>query len=564
MKKITLFVIAVGLLCSLVACRKADKGEPEPLVGAPVVATKSKPNILLVVADDMGYSDLGAFGAEIQTPHIDRLAEQGILLSNFHSTPVCSTTRASLLTGMDNHLVGIGTVPSAMAPNQKGAPGYEGYLTRAAATLPEILHDNGYNTYMAGKWHLGSIPEAKPSIRGFSRSFAMMTGGGAGHFDDFHAFAFGPGKANYQENGETLSLPEDFYSTKTYTEKIMEYIEMDRAMDAPFFAYLAYTAPHWPLQAPDESIAKYKGVYDEGFEAIRAARLVRQKALGLVPDDIQAAPDQNLNLPWSSLTSDQQKIEARKMEIYAAMVDDIDRYMGKLVQYLKDIGEYENTYIIFMSDNGPEGREIDDEIKINGVRLGEWIEKCCDNSYENMGRLNSYVWYGEQWGWVSATPLKQFKAFTEQGGIQVPAIISHPSFAANAGINSAFITVKDLMPTILEIVGIEHPETYAGQSILPIEGKSLVNLLSGTEKRVHADNYVTGWEFVGRRALRLGDWKIVAGRLTGDKGEWQLYNIADDPAELLDLAKERPKILEQMVAFWEQYSDDNNIILPEF
>ena len=522
---------------------------------------KSRPNILLVVADDLGYSDLGAFGGEIDTPNLDKLAQEGVRLSSFYATPACSTTRASLLSGTDYHLTGLGSLPSAMTPNQKGLPGYEGYLNSRVLTIPELMRDAGYATYMSGKWHLGTAESSIPANRGFDRSFVMLTGAG-GHFDDLGAI--GPQKTPYQEDGRDVALPEDFYSTRTYTDKLINQIEAGRERQAPFFAYLAYSAPHWPLQAPEASIAKYRGKYDKGFGDIQAGRVARQKSLGVINEGTLPFPSDMADQQWIKLSEEERKIEVRKMEIYAAMIDDLDKEIARLVDYLKRIGEYDNTYIFFMSDNGPEGRDIGSGLKIKGKSLDGWITSCCDNSYENMGKGDSYLWSGSGWAWTSAAPLRGLKVYTHEGGIRVPAFVSHPGLRKGA-IEDSFATIKDIMPTFLELGGITHPGTrYQGRNVLPMQGASLVPLLNGEAKTVHDQNYITGWEFLGRRALRKGDWKIVSLQASDDRAEWQLFNISSDPTELNDIAQENPVVLQEMVDAWDVYAAENNIVLPDF
>lgn len=534
----------------------SDTGNAE-IPKAPYSSTQKRANILLIVADDLGYSDLGAFGGEIDTPNLDTLARNGVLLSNFHSTASCSPTRSMLLSGTDHHLAGLGNMLEHMAPNQSGNPGYEGYLNFRVATVAELLRDAGYDTYMTGKWHLGLSNDTSPKARGFEKSFAMLMGGG-GHFDDMPLV--GPGKVRYQENGKDINLPLDFYSSQTYADKLIEYIGQ-RQHDNPFFAYLAFSAPHWPLQAPAASISKYKGKYDEGYDVLSARRIQRMQELSLISAETKPFPRVEGEPAWSNLSSEDKKIEARKMEIYAAMVDDMDIYIGKVIDHLKKIGEYENTYIFFMSDNGAEGHHLDETIDI----LADWINKCCDNSYENMGSRDSYIWYGPNWARVSSTPFNMYKGFTTEGGVRVPAVISHHSLNHKGNnISSGFATVMDVMPTILDIAGVSHPGTkYHGKEILPMQGSSMLSMLKRETPSVHDENHVTGWALFARRALRQGDWKVVSGQPPYTQGEWQLYNLAKDPSELDDLSVTMPEKHQELIKLWHQYAADNNVILPD-
>ena len=349
-----------------------------------------RPNFLVILADDLGYSDLGVLGSEIRTPNIDALAAEGVLLTNYHVSPSCSPTRAMLLTGTDTHPAGLGTMAGDADEIQAGHPGYEGYLSDRVVTVASLLRDAGYHTYMAGKWHLGVAPHLSPERRGFERAFAIIAGG-ASHFGDAAPILEGYPTA-YRENGTDVSIPEDFYSSDFYTDKLIEYLEEGSQDDQPFFAYAAYTAPHWPLQAPDDYIDRYRGIYDDGYDTLRATRvqnLVDGHVVPAVP-----VPDRVDWVPaWDSLDEEQKRIEARRMEIYAAMVESLDDDIGRLLDYLKRTGQYENTVIFFSSDNGAEGSQIgtmyDNE---------DWIPTRFDNRYENMGRIGSYVWDGPRLG----------------------------------------------------------------------------------------------------------------------------------------------------------------------
>ncbi len=529
----------------------------------------ARPNILLVVLDDVGFSDLGFLGSEIRTPTLDKLAASGIVLTEFHATPNCSPTRAMLLSGTDSHIAGLGNMAEELAPNQKGRPGYEGYLNRRVAALPEVLRDAGYRTYMTGKWHLGLERETGPAARGFQRSFAMLEGG-AGAFGNMLPLV-GPGKARYREDGESLSaLPRGFYSSAFYTERMIDYIESGRDSEQPFFAYLAYTAPHWPLQAPSESIARYAGAYDGGYDALRATRLASLQTLGLVKSGIRPFSRMPGEPPWSSLTPEQQRVEARKMEIYAAMVDDVDRYLGRLLTYLRESDQYRNTVVVVLSDNGPEAHHLEQ----GWDALRDWVAACCDNSYDNMGAADSYLWYGPNWGLAGNTPARMFKGFTSQGGVRVPALFHYPAGLASGLRSDAIISVMDVMPTLLELAGVDRPgPVFRGRPVAAMQGRSLLPVLTGTADDVRGPADYLGWELFGKRGLRQGSWKIIyepyheileprpAGVLTN---RWQLYNLADDPAEMNDLAASEPERLARMVGLWEAYRERNGVILPDW
>ena len=561
MKPVLFSVIVATLLCSLAACSGTDSGSSG--------SEDSRPNILLIVVDDLAFNDLGLLGSEIRTPNMDALAREGVFLTNFHVSPNCSPTRAMLFSGVDTHNAGLGNMLEDMASNQVGNPGYEGYLNFQVAALSELFLEAGYNTYMAGKWHLGVTRETSPAARGFERSFAPLQGG-AGAFGNMLPMV-GPGKALYRVNGEQLdTLPEDFYSTKFYTELMQEYISADLDGGKPFFAYLSYTSPHWPLQAPQESIARYKGVYDAGYDALAEQRLQNLKDRGLVGADVEPFPRLLDERPWDELSPEEQRYQAKIMEIYAAMVDDVDVYIGRMIDYLKEIGEYENTVIFFMSDNGPEGHAMEHSF----VEAAEWAEVCCDNSYENIGNADSYVWLGPNWARAGNTPLRMFKGYTSQGGVRAPAFFHYPRVMQRAVMNDSIVTVKDVMPTLLELAGIEHPGagTFQGREVIAMEGRSVVPVLTGACASIREPGDFMGWELFGKQAIRQGDWKILYvpsvpsrdERLPVLKpGQWQLYNLAEDPAEMNDLAHSNPEKLREMLALWEQYTQEINFIYPD-
>lgn len=526
----------------------------------------NRPNILLVVADDLAFTDIGAFGGEIETPNLDALAASGVRLTQFYVAPTCSPTRSMLLSGTNNHLAGLGNMAEELRENQQANPGYEGYLNFRVAALPELLQDAGYHTYMAGKWHLGLTAETNPGARGFEHYFSLLQGG-AGHLDQMPLI--GPKPAIYEEDGERINLPEDFYSSRTYSERMIEYLENRPKDGKPFFAYLTYTAPHWPLQAPNESIEKYAGKYHSGYDALQASRFKKMQELGLTAPSMKVMEPLPSEKTWDLLSDEEKRIEARKMEIYAAMVDDLDHYLGTVLESLKNSGDFENTLIIFMSDNGPEGAHLD----IGWDALGEWVDQCCDNSLENMGAANSYIWPGPNWTRAVAPSSRMFKGFTTEGGIRAPAIIHFPSVLPGGSIKGAMTTVMDVLPTILELAEIEHPKTFKGKEILPLRGTSMLSMLKGESDFVHGKNYTMGWELFGRRAIRQGDWKIVwepsgipwkPDDPNAIEDQWHLYNLVSDPGEQIDLANEEPEILKNLVEQWENYAQETGVIIPDY
>lgn len=516
-----------------------------------------RPNLLLVVADDLGYSDLGVMGSEIRTPHLDALARSGLLLTNFHVSPACSPTRAMLLSGTDNHPAGLGTMSGEWDDNQKGRPGYEAYLSDRVVSVASLLRDAGYHTYMVGKWHLGEEPGQGPDRRGFERSFVLLSGG-ASHFADATPLVEGSEPAPYREDGRPVDLPDDFYSSRFYTDRLMDYIRGGLPDARPFFAYAAYTAPHWPLQVPEDSIDSYHGAYDPGWDVLRARRLAKLKAMGFVPEEIEEPARIAFAPAWESLSAEEKRTEARKMELFSAMVEKLDENVGRLLDFLEAVGELDNTFIMFFSDNGAEGNPIE-----NLHNNAEWIPRRFDNSYENMGRRSSYVFYGPGWAQATTAPFRLFKAFPTEGGIRVPAIVSYHRFHPARQTSDVFVSVKDVAPTLLELAGTTHPgRQYEGREVVPIEGDSMLSFLEGNLPSVHGSDYVMGWELFGRRAVRRGDWKLLWLAEPYGTSRWELFNLVRDPLESQDLSGANPEKLRELITLWDGYVEANGVILP--
>ena len=515
----------------------------------------ARPNVLLIVIDDMGYSDVGAFGGEIRTPNIDELARSGLMMTNFYVGPACSPTRSMLLSGNDNHVAGMGTNAEVIAPEQAGQPGYEGYLNERVVSFASLLQDAGYHTYMSGKWHLGEEPEQDPSRKGFEKSYALLQGG-ASHFDD-EWMMYANYAPTYRENGVRVHVPGGFYSTEFYTDKLIEYIDQQQDSD-PFLAYLAFTAPHDPLHVPDEWLGKYEGAYDRGYEAVREQRLRRQQELGVVPEGTTLGPWLPVVPRWNELGQEERSREARRMEIYAAMVENIDFHIGRLFSYLQEAGHFDDTLIIFFSDNGANGMEMHMYPDTDEA----WVENNSDNRFENWGRRFSRIAEGPGWAQVSSTPFRLFKGFIAEGGIRSPLIISGPGVAPGGETMPAVAHVMDIAPTLLEIAGASYPSHYDGRDVLPMRGRSMVPLLSGRSDLVHAEDEPIGWEMMGWRGIRMGDWKATWITAPFGASEWELFELAADPGESRDLAVDQPRTLHRLVELWEAYADQVGVILP--
>ena len=528
--------------------------------------SENKPNILLIVADDLGYSDIGSFGGEIATPNLDKLANDGgSKLTNFHVAPTCSPTRSMLMSGTYNHLAGLGAMVEWVADNQRDKPGYEGYLNDRVAPLPELLKDAGYRTFMAGKWHLGMLDGQGPDTHGFDDSFAMLPGAGD-HYSDRGLFPF-MAKTPYRENGKAATLPKNFYSSRFYSDKAIQYIDSAvKTKDQPFFGYLAYTAPHWPLQVDKKYSDKYKGKYSDGYEKIRATRLTKLADLGLIDEHTTHSAGSACYPLWQQLSPEEQAKQARMMEIYAGMVDALDENIGRVIQHLKDIGQYDNTLIVFISDNGADARPE------KGLAAeSAYVQETFDNSMQNMGAPNSFVSYGGAWAQVSNTPFSLHKGMVTEGGIRVPAIIHLPNSQGQAGKHSQtnsqtlseFASVMDLLPTFLGVAGAERPGTeYKGRKVLPIVGKSILPYLHGEQDFIHKDE-VYGFSVHGRQGLQYNQWKLVRLPAPFAKGQWQLYNLDEDSGETHDLAGDNPKKLQEMVARWDTFAADTGVIISD-
>jgi arylsulfatase len=526
-----------------------------------------RPNILLVVADDLGMLDIGAFGSEIRTPTLDSLANSGVKLTDFHTSATCSPTRAMLLSGVNSHKAGMGNMIEHIAPNQRNQQGYEGHLSQNVVSVASLLKDSGYHTYMAGKWHLGKKKELLPSSRGFEETFTMLEGG-ASYFNDMMGLTNKVLKASYRKNGEVVEkLPENFYATESYADFIINKIKSNRKDDAPFFAYMAFSAPHWPLQVRDEHIDLYKNRYNEGYDKLFDDRITAAKKLGIYPENATSAIRPEHVKRWEDLSKEEQKEQARVMEIYAAVVERMDFQLGRIIDYLESNGELDNTLIVFLSDNGADGS---DRSKLPGNAT--WLPEVWDLSYENMGKVGSYVYPDAGWARTSTGPSRMYKEFLSEGGIKSPAIISYPKIANRGSTIKEFISVMDITPTLLEFAGVSQPgNTYNGKSIHPLEGSSLKNFLSGDEATPHKENHVVGWELFGQKAIRQGDWKLLwlsskPKWLVQPAGadKWGLYNLALDPGETNNLAMQNPEKLKQMQSLWKTYAKDNSVILPNW
>ena len=520
-----------------------------------------RPNILLILADDLGYSDIGAFGGEISTPNLDALAMGGVRMTNLYAAAACSPTRSMLMSGVDNHRAGLGNMIELRKSNQEGKLGYEGYLNHDVVSIATLLKDAGYHTYMAGKWHLGYEDDQSPMARGFEQSFALLNGAGS-HFDHSPASKVLE-KAIYRENEKLIDLPEDFFSSEYYTDKMIEYLKSNENDGKPFFGYLTFTAPHWPLQAPDDYIDKYKGKYDSGYNVLREERIQRMEELGIIEADVDmTSSSEKGTLNWNGLSPLSKQIKSREMEIYAAMVDNMDYHIGRVVDYLGATAQRDNTLIIFMSDNGPASGRINRSPN----RPQSWIDANFDTSFENMGKKGSYTYYDTHWTEAGVGVSRLFKGHPTEGGINVPGIINYPGKLENlkGEISNELMTVLDLAPTFLELAGTEHPGTeYKGRTVIPHVGKSAASFINGTSNTIHDEKYTMVWELFNRIGIRNGDWKMTKIPEPIGTGKWELFDLKNDPGETKDIKANHQEQFQKMIKVWDDYVVENGVVLGE-
>ena len=461
------------------------------------------------------------------------------------------------MTGVDHHLAGAGINAAGLArlPELRGRPGYEGYLNDSVVTFVTLLRDAGYHTYMTGKWDPGNRPGQLPSDHGFEKSFVLASGG-ASHFAD----AVGPtmlgANPSYYEDGETVeSLPEDFFSSEFYTSRLIDYIDSNDD-EVPYMALLSYTAAHWPLQVPDDWLDRYEGVYDAGWHAVREARFERQKTLGLLSELAELPPTNRAADEWADLRPFRRQVELKRMQLFAAMIENMDFHIGRLVAALNRRETQRDTVIVFISDNGSEGNAID---LIPGNEY--WIPSVFDNRLENLGRQGSFTWLGVGWAEASSTPFRLYKSYTTAGALRVPAVVYSTKGRFGTGRKTAIVTIRDIAPTLLELADVEHPgDDYRGRPVHEMSGVSALAYLNGESEDVHG-NEPLGWEVYGSRALLKGHWKAIRTYPPEGSGKWELFDIRSDPTEKNDLAAEFPNTVEELAADWDAYAASSGVFV---
>ena len=525
MKKLTFYSVIVTLTGILMAfiCSPLKK-----------IQTETKPNIVLILADDMGFSDIGCYGSEISTPNLDRLAQEGTRLKQCYNNGICAPSRASLLTGQFPHKAGIGFFNQNL-----GIPAYQGYLNKESLTLGEVLKNGGYSTYLCGKWHVGNDSAQWATQRGFDKFFGFIQG--ALSFFDTKPVLKGSHSSSqlYEGNKEFTITKKDHYLTDELTTKAIGYLK-EQTQNKPFFLYMAYNAPHWPLHAKQEDIAKYKGKYDIGWDSLRTLRHQNLVKLGLF--DANQMPDKDKSLPnWNQLTYDEKQFWVKKMEVYAAMVDNLDQNIGRLLKHLEDTKQLDNTLIVFLSDNGAEDWDFSK------------LPMAINRSTGPVGTAGSNESYTKNWAQLSNMPLRSYKSSPYEGGVSSPFIVRYPKVIPANAIQQGGIHLVDLMPSFLDITGVPYPQTFNGKTPNALVGESFISKIKNNKwERKSSICY----EWSGYRAVWLDKWKVVSNY---PQNKWELYNLSNDRTETKDLATQYPEIVEKMDAVYKNWAKANDV-----
>lgn len=479
-----------------------------------------KPNIIVILADDMGFSDLGSFGSEISTPNLDKLAKEGLKITQFYNSGRCCPSRAALLTGLYPHQAGVGDMVQ-----DKGSQAYQGFLSEHSVTIAQLLKTAGYNTIVSGKWHVGLVPSALAHNRGFDKSFTMQNNGSS-YFNSEPIYNDGR-KVTFLLNGKPIVRQDTSkYLTQAITDFAIKSLDEIKSDLNPFFLYLTYNAPHWPIQALPQDIAKYKGKYLKGWEKLRVERFEKQKQSGIIKSDWKLSEKYDQVPDWEKLTQSEKDFWDMRMAIYAAMIDRMDHEIGNILTKLKELKKDKNTIILFVSDNGGSGDTVKD-----------WDYVTQKNGAQ--GTVNSIDSYYPPWGNVSNTPFKLFKKNTHEGGIATPFIAWYPAMIKAGTVSDHIGHVIDIMPTCLDLAGVKYPKDFSSKNLTPLEGKSLVNVFKNQPAPEHQALF---WEHEGSRAIRKGDWKLVAEI----NQPWELYNLKTDRSETKNIAAQQPEKVKKL------------------
>jgi arylsulfatase/uncharacterized sulfatase len=499
-----------------------------------------KPNIVVFLIDDAAFTDLGTYGGEAHTPTIDELAARGALFASHHTSPLCSPSRAMLLTGIDNHRAGFATIEEVLPPEQEGQPGYGLHFEPGVLTIADRLRAAGYRTYLSGKWHLGHGPGQLPNGHGFDRSLALDASGA----DNWAPKPYMPyyQTAPWFEDGEPAVMPESYYSSEMIVDRMLGYLKADAQRDEPFLAYVAFQAVHIPVQAPQQFVDRYAGRFDAGWDVLRRERWQRARDRGLVSPDAPFEPEPASLRRWDSLTDDERRIYAKSMQVYAGMLEAMDFHIGRLLAWLEEIGELDNTIVVVTSDNGP---EPSDPVHQRG--MGIWMAL---NGYswtlEGLGGPGSLNFIGPEWAAAVSSPGRLFKFYATEGGIRVPLVMAGPGVTPGTGIATpSFVT--DVTPTLLDLAGVP------ADGGVRITGRTLRPVLDGRVPRAYPPDVPVGIEVSGNSALFKGDWKLVRNMPPYGDGTWKLHELALDPGETQDLSAQRADLKAEMLRDYEAY-----------
>jgi len=572
-------------VAAICATSAVVSGAMTPLQEA-IAQEVNKPNFVTIVIDDMGYSDLGVFGGEASTPNLDKLATDGMILTNFYAGATSSPSRAMLFTGKDNHKAGMGNMREVMARQpgrveQPGQPGYEGVLSLDVLPFPQVLQDNDYHTMMTGKWHMGGDLENEEAYygvnRGFSETRGLLLPGGdldfmisaEGEFLTEHSPLVDENgnvirTSPYNDNGvetDFTNLPPLTHSTNYYTDSAIEMLK-DRNSNQPFYLNISYLAPHMPLQAPKELIDKYVDIYAVGWEKIREQRFNNLKQLGYIPQHVELSERPGDVSPWDDLSDREKQLEARRMAIYAAELDLLDQNVGRLVQYLKEKGAYENTVFFVYSDNGPAnmGFSQPPEGVTHHDEMAKEVNELSDADFQQMmtdlGGPTSWISPNPGWGHVSNMPFRNYKGDAFDGGYRGAAFVHYPQAKASGIKTNCLHSVMDIAPTILEMADIKYPTKYKGKTNEPMDGVSMAGVFEGYLV-CNPERWI-GFELLGIKGLRKGNWKLAQGNNMGNIVG--LYNVWDDPFEQNDLSAQYPALYQEMLGLYQQYAEENGVI----
>jgi arylsulfatase A-like enzyme len=510
----------------------------------------ARPNILLVLLDDAGFMDFGAYGGDASTPNIDALADRGAIFSRFYTSPQCGPSRAMLMTGRDNHEVGLGSIPETLSPEMRQYPGYSMRWEDGLPTIASRLKEEGYQTFISGKWGIGDIGQNLPHRFGFNRSFVIDATGGSNY--DHTPYLPLYDTTNWYEDGKPITLPEGFYSSEGIVDRMINYLD-EADPQKPFFSFLSFQAIHFPIQVAPEYRDRYDGRFDEGWDEMRKQRLERAVDLGLVPDGTELAPLPASSRDWENLSPADQSYWARSMQVNAGMLEAADHHLGRLLAHLEAQGKLDNTFVIVTSDNGPESSGIGNAPGAEGVAQRWWMRQTGWNrDFETLGERNTMTFIGEEWASVSAAPFALFKFTATEGGLRVPLVISGPNLPDSDVIDGR-AHVTDLVPTMLDFAGLD-PVTP------DIRGRSLLPMLSGARAAVYGDDEAVGFEVSGNAALYRGNWKISRIPTPLGDGKWHMYDLATDPGETTDLASARPELFQDMLNEYLSYADEVGVV----